>query len=72
MICVKSLLPGIEIVMYADDLTLLIFLYITIVQSIIEILSFRNGSAAGIDGLSPQHLKDHLSINNGVTEVELL
>lgn len=37
-----------------------------------SIYSFRNGSAGGIDSLSPQHLKDLISIGNGSTEENLL
>lgn len=37
-----------------------------------SIYSFRNGSAGGIDSLSPQHLKDLISISNGSTEDNLL
>lgn len=33
----------------------------------IAVSKFRNGSAAGLDGMRPQHFKDMLSINTGDT-----
>lgn len=36
------------------------------------IFNFYNGSAAGIDGISPQHLKDMLSISNGEAGIKIL
>ena len=36
------------------------------------IRSFDNGSAGGIDGLRPQHLKDLISFTNGLLGENLL
>ena len=37
-----------------------------------SILSFANGSSSGIDGISPQHLKDLISVSAGEHGIKLL